>query len=159
MLEFFVEFGRVNNFMEFAIDFDPLEALLHQRRQILFELALAAAHDRRQQIEPGPFVQRQNPIDHLGNRLAFDRQARGRRIGHANAGKQQAHIVINLGHRANRGARIAAGGFLFNGNGRRQAVDLINVGLLHHFQELAGVGAEAFHIAPLAFCIDGIEGQ
>ena len=36
---------------------------------------------------------------------------------------------------------------------------MVDVRLLHHLQELARVGRQAFHIAPLAFGIDGVEGE
>ncbi len=36
---------------------------------------------------------------------------------------------------------------------------MVDIGLLHHFEELAGVGREAFDIAPLAFGVDRIEGE
>jgi hypothetical protein len=33
--------------------------------------------------------------------------------------------------------------FLLDRNGGRQAVDLVDVGLLHHFEELARIGRQA----------------
>src|SRR5207302_7083570 len=60
---------------------------------------------------------------------------------------------------ADRRARIARGGLLLDGDGGRQAVDLVEVRLLHHLQELPGIGREAFHIAALALRIDGVEGE
>ena len=41
----------------------------------------------------------------------------------------------------------------------RQALDGIDVGLLHQLQELAGIGREGFDIAALALGIDGVEGE
>ncbi len=51
------------------------------------------------------------------------------------------------------------GGFLFDGNGRGQALDVIDVRLLHYRQELARVGRQRFDIAALALGIDRVEGQ
>ena len=48
---------------------------------------------------------------------------------------------------------------LLDGDGRRKAVDLVDVRLLHHFRELAGVSREQLDIAPLALGIDGVEGE
>lgn len=45
------------------------------------------------------------------------------------------------------------------GNGRRQAVDLIDVRLLHHFQKLTGVSRQGFDVAALALRVDGVEGE
>ena len=41
----------------------------------------------------------------------------------------------------------------------RQALDDIDVGLVHQLQELPRVGRQALDIAPLAFGIQGVEGQ
>ncbi len=36
---------------------------------------------------------------------------------------------------------------------------MVDIGLLHHLQELAGIGRERLDIAALAFGIDGVEGE
>ena len=36
---------------------------------------------------------------------------------------------------------------------------MLNIGLLHHFEELARIGAQAFDIAALALGVDGVERQ
>ena len=159
MREFLVQRRRLGDFVEVAVDLDPLEALLHQLREFLAILALAPAHDRRQQIEPGTVLELQHPVDHLRNGLALDGQSGRRRVGHADAGEQQAHIVVDLGDGADGRARIAAGGFLLDGDGRREALDMIHVRFLHHLQELSGVGGKRLHIAALALGVDGVEGE
>ena len=159
VLELLVERRGLGDLVERAVDLDALEAALHQLGQLLAVLALAAAHDRRQQIEPRALGQRQHAVDHLGDGLALDRQAGRRRIGHADAGEEEPHVVVDLGDRADRRARIAAGRLLLDGDGRRQAVDLVDVRLLHHLQELAGIGRQALDIAALALGIDGVEGE
>ena len=68
-------------------------------------------------------------------------------------------IVIDFGDGADGGARILGGGLLLDGNGRRQALDMVHIRLPHQLQELAGIGGEAFDIAALALGIDGVEGQ
>jgi hypothetical protein len=74
-------------------------------------------------------------------------------------GEQQAQVVVDLGDRAHRGAGVLRGGLLLDRDRRREPLDRLHVWLLHELQELAGIGGEAFHIAPLALGIDGIEGQ
>ena len=96
-------------------------------------------------------------VDHLDDGLRLDRQAGGGRIGHADARPEQAHVVVDLGHRADGGARIAAGGLLLDGDRRRQALDAVDVRLAHQFQELAGVGRQAFDVAALALGVDRVE--
>jgi hypothetical protein len=51
------------------------------------------------------------------------------------------------------------GGFLLDGNGGRQAFDVIDIRLFHQGQELAGIGRQGFNIAALAFGIEGVEGE
>ena len=159
VLELLVERRGVRDLVEPAVDLHPLEAALHVVGELLAVLALAAAHHGRQQIEPRALGQRQHPVDHLRNRLAFDRQPGRRRIGHAHARPQQPHVVVDLGDGADGRTRIARGGLLLDRDGRGEAVDLVDVRLLHHLQELAGVGGKRFHIAALAFGIDGVESE
>ena len=51
------------------------------------------------------------------------------------------------------------GRLLLDGDGGRQAVDVVDVGLLHHLEELARIGRQAFDVAALALGIDGVEGE
>ena len=157
--EFLVERRHLGNLVKGAVDFDALVALLHKVGELLAVLALAPAHHRREQIKPRAFRQRHDAVDHLRNGLALDRQSGGRRIGHADARPEKPHIVVDLGDGADGRARIARGGLLLDGNGGREAVDLVDVRLLHHLQELPRVSREAFHIAALALGIDGVEGE
>ena len=159
VLELLVERRRVGDLVELAVDLHPLEATLHKVGELFAVLALAAAHHGRQQIEPGALGQRQHPVNHLRNRLAFDRQTGRRRIGYAHARPQQPHVIVDLGDGADGRTRIARRGFLLDRDGGGEAVDLVDVRLLHHLQELAGVGGQQFHVAALAFGIDGVEGE
>ena len=150
---------HVADFVERAVDLHALVALAQELGEFLFVFALAAAHDRRQHIDARAFRQRQHAVDHLRDGLAFDRQAGGGRIGHADARPQQAHVVVDLGDGADGRTRILRRGFLFDRNRRRQSVDLVDVRLLHHLEELPRVGRERLHIAALAFGIDRVEGE
>ncbi len=79
--------------------------------------------------------------------------------GHADAGVEQPEVVVDLGDRADRGARVARGALLVDGDGRREALDEVHVGLVHLAQELAGVGRQRLDVAALALGVDGVEGQ
>ena len=72
---------------------------------------------------------------------------------------EQAQVVVDLGDGAHRRARVAAGGLLLDRDRRRQPLDVVDVGLLHLPEELAGVGGEALHVAALPLGVDGVEGQ
>ena len=74
-------------------------------------------------------------------------------------GVEQAQVVVDLRDGADGGARGAAGGFLLDGDGGREAFDGIDVGALHLVEKLAGVGRKCFDVAALAFRIDGVEGE
>ena len=151
--------GASDELVEGAVDLDALKTLLEVFGELLAVFALAAAHHRRQQIEPRALGQRQHAVDHLRDGLAFDRQARGGRVGHADARPQQPHVVVDLGDGADGRARIFRGGLLLDRDRRRQPVDLVDVGLLHHLQELARIGRQRFDVAALALGIDGVEGE
>ena len=102
MFELFVERRRLGNFVEDAVDLDPLEAAFLKLRQLLPVFALSSANDRSEQEEPGFFRQCQHPIDHLADCLTFDRQAGGRRIWDADPRPEQTHVVMNFGDGAYR---------------------------------------------------------
>ena len=80
--------------------------------------ALAAADDRGQDLEPGPFLHRQHPIDDLLRCLADEALAGLGVVGDADAGEQQAEVVVDLGDGADRGPRVAARALLVDRDGR-----------------------------------------
>ena len=79
--------------------------------------------------------------------------------GHADAGEEQAEVVVDLGDGADRGARVARGRLLVDRDGRRQALDEVDVGLVHLAEELAGVGRQRLDVAALALGVDRVERQ
>ena len=157
--EFLVQCRRLVQLVELAIHLDPLKALLAQFQKLLAVFALAIAHDGGQQIAAGALLHRHDAINHVLHLLRLDGQAGGRAIGRACAREQQPHIVVDLGHRADRRARVLAGGLLLDGNRRGQTADMVHIRLFHHVEELTRIGGQRFHIAPLPFGIDGIKGQ
>ena len=50
-------------------------------------------------------------------------------------------------------------GLLLDGDGRRQAFDAVDIGFVHHRQELPRVCRQGLHVTPLAFGIQGVERQ
>ena len=159
VLDLLVQRGHLGDLVELAVDLDPREALLLQIGEVFAVLALPPARDRREQIKPRAFGQRQHAVDHLAHRLAFDGEPGRGRIGNADPRPQQPHIVVDLGDGADRRARVLRGGLLLDGDGGRQPVDVVDVGLLHHVEELAGIGRQRLDIATLTLGIDGVEGE
>ena len=77
----------------------------------------------------------------------------------ARAGVQQAQVVVDLGDGADGRAGVAVRGLLVDGDRGRQALDEVDVRLVHLAEELPGVGAERLHVAALALGEDRVEGQ
>src|SRR5439155_4318133 len=65
----------------------------------------------------------------------------------------------DLGDRADGRPGVPGSGLLVDGDGRRQALDEVDVWLLHLAEELPGIGRQGLHVPPLALGVDGVEGQ
>ena len=122
--------------------------------------ALAAPHHRREHLEAGALGQ----LQRCGRRSAAASGGRAARrtsgqCGHADAGVQQAEVVVDLGDGADGRARVAGGRLLVDRDGRRQALDEVDVGLVHLAEELAGVGRQRLDVAALALGVDRVEGE
>ena len=113
----------------------------------------------RHDLEAGALGQLEHPVDDLLGGLARHGPPADRAVGMADAGIQKAQVVVDLGDGADGRARVAGGRLLVDGDGRRQALDEVDVGLVHLAQELAGVGREGLDVAALALGVDGVEGQ
>ncbi len=142
-----------------AVDPGPGEALGLQLAEQLGVFALAAPDDRREHLEPGALLQVHHAVDDLLRHLPGDRARAHRAVGLADARPQQPQVVVDLGDRADGRARVFAGGLLVDGDRGRQALDEVDVGLVHLAEELAGVGRQRLDIAPLALSEDRVEGQ
>ena len=80
-------------------------------------------------------------------------------IGAADAGEQQAEVVVDLRGGGHSTAGVLDIHLLLYGDGRRDAVDGLHVGFGHASQELARIGGQAFGKAALPFGKQGVEGQ
>jgi hypothetical protein len=159
MLIFLVEGGGVLDQHHFAVDADAGVARLLPFGQFLAIFALAAAHHGGEQVEAGAFGQGRDAVHHLRHGLRADGEAGRGAVGDADARPQEAHIVVDFRDRGDGGARVAAGGLLLDRDGGAEALDMLDIGLLHHLQKLARIGGERLHIAALTFRIDGVEGE
>ena len=154
-----VELRRVVEVGHDAVDARADEAVRRQLVEHVQVLALAVADDGREQHDAAPLRQRQDLVDHLADRLGIQCRAVRGAARLADAREQQPQVVVDLGDRPDGGARIVRCRLLFDGDGRRQTLDVVDVGLLHHGEELASVGGERLHVAPLALRVQGVEGQ
>ena len=98
-------------------------------------------------------------VDHLLDRLALDLAPADRAVHAADAREEQPQVVVDLGDRADGRPRVSRCALLVDADGRRQAVDLVDVGLLHLAQELARVGRQRLDVAALTLGVDGVEGE
>ena len=154
-----VEADRLGQVHDLAVDPGPAEALPGQVAEQLLVLPFATPDDGRQHLETGAFVQLGDLVDDLLRGLASHHLPALRTVGCPDPGVEEAEVVVYLGDGPDSGAGIPAGGLLVDRYGRRQTFDEVHVGFVHLSQELAGVGREAFHVAPLALGVDGVERQ
>jgi hypothetical protein len=75
------------------------------------------------------------------------------------AGVQNAQVIVDLGDGADGGPWIAGGGLLIDRDRGRQALDEVDVRLLHLSEKLSGIGGQRLHVSPLALGVDGVEGE
>src|SRR5262249_29281531 len=68
-------------------------------------------------------------------------------------------MVRDLGHRADRRARVPANPLLLDRDRRREALDAVAVGLLHLLEELPRVGRQRLDVPPLALGVERVEGK
>ena len=90
---------------------------------------------------------------------AVDRPAAVGAVRMADPRPEQAQVVVDLGDRADRRARVARGRLLVDRDRRRQALDRVDVRLVHLAQELARVGRQRLDVAALALGVDRVEGE
>ena len=142
---------------ELAVDARLRVAALPQRSELLLELALAAADDRRQHVDPFVLRIEHHHVGDALERLARDLLAAARAVRHADICEQQTQVVVDLGDRADRGSGVRSGRLLLDRDRRGQTLDEIDVRLLHLLEELPGVGRQRLDVAALALGVDRIE--
>ncbi len=154
-----IEFGRLIELHNLAVDARAHEAARLQFLDEFGMLALTLCNGGRQQHQGSPFRMLENGIDHLTHGLGGEVDVVIRTARRTGTGVQQAQVVIDLGDRSHRGARVVRGRFLLDRNRGRQALDGVDIRFLHHREELPGVRRQRFDIAPLTLGIDGVEGE
>ena len=82
-----------------------------------------------------------------------------RAVGIADARVEQAQVVVDLGDGADGRARVVRRRLLLDRDRRRQALDQVDVGLLHQLQELARVRRQRLDVAALALGVERVEGE
>ena len=107
---------------QLAVDARLGEAARAQRLELLLELALAAADDRRHHVDARVLRVGHHQVDDALERLRRDLPAAVRAVRHADVGEEQPEIVVDFGDGADRRARIRTGRLLLDRNRRRQTL-------------------------------------
>ncbi len=154
-----VELHALGDLLRLAVGADARETLLRDLLEQVAVVALAAAHDGRQDAQPRAGRHRRDGVDDLVVALPPHRPARDVGIRFPGACVEQTQEVVDLRDRTDGASRVAAHRLLLDGDHRAQPVDVVHVRALHHTQELTRVGAQALHVAALALGVDRVEGE
>ena len=157
-LRFLSSAGSSSPAHDLAVDAQAREALADRLAQQLPVLALAVVDEPREQQEARARRQRRA----AGRRSPRPRAARPARPQHvavlaADARPEHAQVVVDLGDRADRRARVVARGLLLDRDRRREPADVVVLRLLHLPEELARVGRERLDVAALALGVERVE--
>ena len=131
-----LELGRIRQRMDLAVDARTREALGLQFGEQIDELTLTGADDRGENLETGALVHRKHLIDDLLGCLLGYLGTTDRTVRDTRACVEQAQVVVDLGDRADRRARISVRRLLVDRHRGRETFDEVDVGLVHLAQEL-----------------------
>ena len=101
-----IELDLVVERHELAVDARAREPARPQRGELPLELALAAAHDRRQHVDALVGRIEHHHVDDALERLRRDLAVAVRAVRHADVGEEQAQVVVDLGDRADGRSRV-----------------------------------------------------
>ncbi len=152
-----IDLGQRIELVHAAVDAHAHEALAAHGVEDLRVFALAVDDHRCEQQDGEAVRHPQDLVDHLAHGLRLERHAVVRATRDAGAREQQAQIVVDLRDRADGGARVVRGRLLLDRDRGRKTFDAVDVGLVHHREELARIRGERFHVAALAFRIQRVE--
>ncbi len=144
---------------EHAVDARLREPLLLQLGKLFLELPFSAADDRSEHVDAGILRIHHHHVHDALERLRRDLASALMAVRDADVGEQQPQVIVDFRDGADRRSRIRGGGLLLDGDGRRQAVDQIDVRLLHLLEKLPGVGRQRLDIAALSFGVNRVEGK
>ncbi len=125
----------------------------------LGELAFATLDDRSQDLKAGSLGQVENLVDYLLGGLTSDGSSTKMTVWSPDPGEQKPQVVVDLGDRSHRRSWVLGGRLLVDRDRRTEALDEIDVGLVHLAQELPRIRAQRLDIAPLALGVDSVEGE
>ncbi len=159
VLHLLLQLRRLVEADDLAVDDGPGEALRGELPEQVDELALLLGDDGAQDLEASAVGEFHELIGDLLHRLALDGLAADRAVRDADARPQEAHVIVDLGDRADRRTRVAVGRLLVDGDRGAQPLDEVDVGPVDLPEELARVRGERLDVAPLTLGEDRVEGE
>ena len=141
-----------------AVHVDAHESVGEQQRELL-DNALPLGQDERCGNNDALILMGEEVFGHVIRRVAAHLLTRYGREGVAYAGEEQFEVVVDFGRGADGRTRVARIDLLFDGDGRCDALDEVDIRFVDLAEELPGIGREALDIASLPFGEDRVEGQ
>src|SRR6185503_6360397 len=120
---------------------------------------LTAAHDGTQHQDFFAAVGTADAVEDLAARQGMNLPAALHAMLLADLRIKQPQVVIDLRHRGHGGFFAALAEPLLDGDRRRDAGDIVDIGPRHDFKKLARIGREAVDVAALSFGVNDIEGE
>ena len=117
------------------------------------------SNERREQQRARAAFLLEHGVDDLLHGLSLDHAAAVRAVRCPDACEQQPQVVVDFGDGRDRRTRVAGDALLVDGDGGREPIDVVDVGLLHQPEELPRVRGERLDITSLPLGVDGVEGQ
>ena len=155
----FLSVGRLAELDLLAVDEGARVSARGELLEEVDELALLLRDDGAEHLVAGARLELHELVGDLLHGLALDGLAADRAVRHADARPEQAHVVVDLGDRADRRPRVAVGGLLVDRDGGAEALDEVDVGPVDLPEELARVRRQRLDVAALAFGEDRVEGE
>ncbi len=125
--------------MDLPVNPNPGISCLAQVIKYRLILALAVSYERCQNHEATTPRKALDGINNLLHGLHGNLSSTVGAVGVTNPGKEQPEIIVDFGYRAHGRPWVSAGAFLVDRNCRAQPFNIVDLGLFHPAQELAGI--------------------
>ena len=159
MLKIFVKCDLLCEIIHISVNTDSGKAALACVGKYLLVHTLLPTNNRRKHHKPCALGEHQDTINDLVEGLLADFLATDGTMGHANTGIEQTKVIVYFGYCTNGGTWVLGGGLLVDGNGRRETLDKVNVGLIHLTDKHSRIGGKALNEASVTLGIEGVKGQ